>query len=217
MPSVSFEIVGVEAIRRGLTPLLEFRVIVNNSSTEDVIESILLHAQIQIQSVQRSYSEVEKRELVELFGVPEDWGHTLRNRFWMHTQTIVPSFRGSTEVRLPAPCTYDLNVAATKYFYALKEGGVELLFLFSGTVFYIPEGGNLQVQRISWEKEATFRMTVQLWCAMMDYHYPDSAWLYLPRHVFDRLYAFKRSHGISTWEQTVERLLLPVEHEGVNT
>ena len=99
------------------------------------------------------------------------------------------------------PCTYDLNVSATKYFYALEGGEVPLLFLFSGTVFYAAEDGRLQVQQISWEKECTYRMPVSVWQEMMDHHYPNSAWLSLPRETFDRLYAFKRETGLATWEQ----------------
>ena len=62
---------------------------------------------------------------------------------------------------LPVPCTYDFNVAATKYFYALEEGDIPLLFLFSGTIFYAADDGALQVAQISWDKEAPFRLPVQ--------------------------------------------------------
>ena len=64
-------------------------------------------------------------------------------------------FRGTTEAILPVPCSYDLNIAATKYFYVLEEGEVPLLFLFSGTIFYAGADGRLQVQQISWNNECS--------------------------------------------------------------
>jgi hypothetical protein len=112
-----------------------------------------------------------------------------------------------TEAALVVPCTFDLNVAATKYFYALEDGEVPLLFLFSGTVFYSDPHGRLQIQQISWEKEAAWRMPIGAWREMMDRHYPNTAFMWLDRGVFDRLYEFKRRQGFATWEQTMERLL----------
>jgi hypothetical protein len=105
------------------------------------------------------------------------------------------------------PCTFDLNVAATKYFYALDEGEIPLLFLFSGSAFYISAEGKLQVERISWDKECTYRVPVKRWKDLMEQHYPNCAWLYLERDVFARLYEYRRRNGIATWEQTVEALL----------
>ncbi len=108
---------------------------------------------------------------------------------------------------LPVPFTYDLNVIGGKYFYALEGDDVPLLFLFSGTVFYKTTDDRLQIQRISWEKECTYGMPVRVWHELMEHHYPNSVWLYLQRDVFDRLYSYKRRHGLATWEQTIERLL----------
>jgi hypothetical protein len=41
----------------------------------------------------------------------------------------------------------------------------------------------------------------------MEEHYPNCAWLYLKRDIFDRLYKYRRQNGLATWEQTVEALL----------
>src|SRR5262249_18838252 len=108
---------------------------------------------------------------------------------------------------LPVPCSYDLNLAATKFFYGLDEGIVPLLFLFSGTIFYAGIDGRLQVQQISWNKECTYRMPIARWKEMMQEHYPNSAWLYLNRDVFERLCDFKRRSGSNTWDQAIECLL----------
>jgi divalent metal cation (Fe/Co/Zn/Cd) transporter len=42
---------------------------------------------------------------------------------------------------------------------------------------------------------------------MMDFYYPNIAWLCLHREVFERLAQYKMDHGIPTWEQALERLL----------
>jgi hypothetical protein len=88
-----------------------------------------------------------------------------------------------------------------------KGGEVPLLFLFSGTVFYAGIEGKLQVQRISWDKECSFRMPVRVWHELMEHHYPGSSWISLQRHSFEKLYAYKLDHGIPTWEETIDRLL----------
>src|SRR5207249_3980336 len=109
--------------------------------------------QIQIQSPQRAYSSQEKERLFDLFGPPEAWGQTLRNRLWTHSTATVGPFTGATQTVLAVPCSFDLNLAATKYFYALSSGEVPLLFLFSGSLFYATDDGRLQVERLSWSKE----------------------------------------------------------------
>ena len=105
------------------------------------------------------------------------------------------------------PCSFDFNVAATKYFAALEEGEIPLCFLFSGTVFYQAEDGGLQVAPISLEKQADFRLPVAVWKQMMDHYYPHSTWLCLDRDVFDRLSRYKAGNGLPTWEQAIESLL----------
>ena len=107
---------------------------------------------------------------------------------------------------LPVPCTYDLNIATTKYFDALESGEVSLLFLFSGSVFYLGTENRLQVERISWSKEAVYRLPVQAWRELMEHHYPNCGWLTLRRDVFDKLHEYKRRHGLPTWEDAVESL-----------
>jgi hypothetical protein len=207
VPDLDFTILGVEPAAHGLTPLLHFKVGVTNTPADEVVQSIILQAQIQIHAPQRSYKEDEKAKLSDLFGAPETWGQTLRSRLWTLSNTTVRTFTGSTEAILSVPCTFDLNVAGTKYFYALEDGDVPLLFLFSGTIFYAGQDGALQVQQISWNKECAHRMPISVWQGLMDHHYPNSAWITLEREIFDRLYEYKRNAGVSTWEQAITRLL----------
>jgi Family of unknown function (DUF6084) len=207
MPNLDFQIIGVEAATRGVTPLLQFKLKISALPQAQSIEALLLNAQIQLQCPQRNYSPAEKEKLVELFGTPERWGQTLRNRLWAHSNTTVGAFSGTTETCLTVPCTFDLNIASTKYFYALEQGEVGLLFLFSGSVFYLNADGHLQVERVPWTREAVYRLPVQQWQELMEQHFPNSAWLALRRDVFDQLYQYKRRQGLANWEQTIESLL----------
>jgi hypothetical protein len=146
----------------------------------------------------------------DLFGEPERWSQTLRSLLWTHASVVVPGFDGSTNADLLVPCTFDFNVAATKYFEGLSSGEMPLRLLFSGTVFYAGTDRALQVAPISWNQEAAFRLPQKAWRDMMDSYYPNTAWLSLRRDVFQRLYQYKIQHGIPTWEQALESVL-PVE------
>ena len=113
---------------------------------------MVLRCQIQIEATKRHYGPGEESRLRDLFGERERWGQTLRAMLWTHASVVVPPFTGETIAELPVPCTYDFNVAATKYFYALEEGEIPLDFLFSGSVFYEAGEGGLQVAPISWSR-----------------------------------------------------------------
>ena len=207
MPDLSFQVTGIEPAARGLMPLLHFNLQVSNQPSTERIQAVLVQAQIQIQAAQRRYNDREKEGLKDLFGTPDRWGQTLRNRLWAHATATVRPFSGSTDSVLPVQCTYDFNIIATKYFNALEGGEVPLLFLFSGTIFYLAPDAGLQVEQISWDKECLYRMPVKVWAELMNHHYPNSAWLSLQRDAFDRLCAYKSRLGLLTWEQVIERLL----------
>jgi hypothetical protein len=117
---------------------------------------------------------------------------------------------------LLVPCTYDFNVAATKYFAALEEGEVPLCLLFSGTVFYLTDEDALQVSPIPLDKQADFRLPVSAWKELMDLYYPNTLWLGVPKDLFQRLSRYKSRRGLPTWERTLEQLLA-AEHERVTT
>jgi hypothetical protein len=210
MPDLNFEVEGAEPLPHAAAPQLVFKLGICDAQAEQggAISSVALRCQIRIEPMRRRYGPHEQEGLLDLFGEPSRWGSTLRSLLWTHTGMIVPAFAGRTIVDLPVPCSYDFNIAATKYFYALEEGEVPLSLLFSGTVFHAEEdGGALRASPISWEKEAAFRLPVRVWKAMMELYYPNSAWLNLRRDVFDRLYRYKSRQGLPTWEQALERLL----------
>jgi Family of unknown function (DUF6084) len=169
-----------------------------------------LRAQVQIEPTRRRYTAPEQERLKELFGEPERWSTSLHPLLWANLNVNVPGFSGSTLIDLPVPCTFDFNVAITKYVYGLENGELPTSLLFSGTVFHAGPTG-LQIAQIPWDREASYRVPVRIWKEMMDLHYPDTAWIMLRREVFERLYEFKTRHGLPTWEQAVERLLVEAE------
>ena len=217
MPNLDFSIDGAEAVSFAASPMLSFKLSIRNADREERIQSIALRCQIQIETTKRKYSETEQAQLFELFGEPERWGRTLRSMLWVHTSAMVPPFQGETTVGLTVPCTFDFNVAATKYFAGLEDGVVPLNLMFSGTVFFESSEAGLQIEQISWDKEAHFKLPIQVWREMMDHYYPNTAWLCLRRDVFDQLARYKMEHAIPTWEQAIESLIpvraKPVEEE----
>ena len=211
MPELNFQIERAHAVPYGASPLLAFELRVTNTEHEEAIHTVVLRAQIQIEVTRRHYSPEEQAKLLDLFGEPSRWGQTLKNLLWTNAIIIVPAFEKETIVELQVPCTFDFNVAATKYFHGLSEGDLPLNFLFSGTVFYADSNEQLQVAPISWEKEAKFKLPLKTWKDLIDHYYPNSAWLCLRRDVFDRLYQYKVRRGIPSWEQVIERVLAGTE------
>ncbi len=207
MPDLSFEVIGAEVPPFAAVPTLIFKLRIANAPPEDHIHSISLRSQIQIAVNRRRYSPEAQVRLLELFGEPHRWGDTLRPLLWTHCSAVIPQFSGSAVADLPISCTYDFEIAATKYFDALEDGEIPLNFLFSGTIFYEGEAGNLQVEQIPWSREAFYRLPVATWKEMIARYYPNSAWIRLHKDVFDRLYQYKATQSLPTWEAAITRLL----------
>jgi hypothetical protein len=210
MPELSFKVEEATAVPFAAVPTLAFKLRIVNAIAGESIHTVALRCQIQIEATRRRYSEEEQRGMLDLFGEPERWSRTLRSLLWTHVSVVVPAFVDNTLTDLLVPCTFDFNIAATKYFAGLTNGDIPLRLMFSGTVFYAGEDGALQVSPISWEQEATFKLPQTVWREMMDSYYPNSAWLNLRRDVFERLFQYKTQNGIPTWEQALEKVL-PVE------
>jgi Family of unknown function (DUF6084) len=218
MLDLSFQVEDAEPVSFAASPLLAFKLRITADTPEPdgaevSIQTVALRAQIRIEPARRSYARAEQDGLLDLFGETHRWGQTQKSMLWTHTSLIVPPFMGATLVDLHVTCTYDFNLAATKYFHSLESGEIPLFFLFSGTIFYADPDGALQVAQIPWEKEASYRLPLATWRSMMDLYYPNTSWLCLRKDVFDRLYQFKTQSGLPTWELALERLLPPA-HQG---
>lgn len=205
MPDLRFQVEDVAATPNAATPQISFKVRIADFQGEH-IHSIALRVQVQIEPVRRRYTAAEQEHLKELFGEPERWSKSLHSLLWTNASTTVPAFAGSTLVEVPVPCTFDFNVAVTKYIHGLENGELPASLLFSGTIFFAGLTG-LQIAQIPWDRDASYRLPVRVWKEMMDRYYPQTAWLCLRRDVFDRLYEFKSRHGIPTWEQAFDRML----------
>ena len=205
MPRLGFAIEDGGPLDPAAVPTLRFAVRIDAGGAE--VRSLALHVQLRIAATRRSYDQRDESRLAELFGRSEQWSKTLRSLHWTNVPLQVGPFSGSTVVDLHVPCTYDLEVTATRYLHALNDGEVPLEFLFSGAVFYTGPGGRLQVQPISWSAEADYRLPVAAWREMMDIHFPNSAWLRVSRSSLERLHAYRGRHALLTWDNTLDRLL----------
>jgi len=210
MPDLHYAIESAHSVPYAAVPTLAFQLRVEDRAQTQAIHSIALHAQIQIETPRRRYSAGDQENLSDLFGEPGRWGQTLRPMLWTHADVTVPAFSKSAAVELHVPCSFDFNLAATKYFHGLADGDSPLIFLFSGSCFYSSGEGGLEVAPIPWSKEARFRLPVSVWREMMQMYYPNSAWLRIRQDVFDKLHQYKMQAGIATWEEALESLLEPV-------
>jgi uncharacterized protein DUF6084 len=209
LPDLRFQIEEAVSTPNAAVPQITFKVRITNSLPEPV-HSIALRAQVQVEPVRRRYTATEQENLKELFGEPERWSKTVQSMLWANTNVNVSGFEGSTVIEVPVPCTFDFNVAMTKYIHGLDGGELPISMMFSGTVFFAGNIG-LQVSQIPWDRDANYRMAVRVWKEMMDMYYPNAAWISLRRDVFERLYEYKARYGITTWEQALERILDEVE------
>jgi len=170
------------------------------------VHSVALRCQIRIEPRGRTYTAAESAKLVDLFGEPSRWGETLNPMQLTTIGVTVPGFTGEVTTPLVVPLTYDLDIAATKYFHGLTDGEIPLLLLFSGTVYYAGPDG-VQIGLVSWHEEASYRLPVAVWRAAMDEHYPNSAWVRVSTTTLDSLSAYRSERVIPPWADTFERLL----------
>jgi hypothetical protein len=208
VPEVAFAVVDAARVEHAAVPTL--RLVLRADSAGAPVRSILLDTQIRIAARRRRYDAAATDRLFELFGPREDWATNLNSLLWTRTTTVVPAFTGTTTIDLDVPCSYDLEVAASRYLDALADGEVPLEFLFSGALFYSGADGRLQTARISWEAEAEYRLPVAVWKETMERHFPGSAWLRVDKATFDRLCTYKSTRALPTWAEVFDELLPPV-------
>lgn len=210
MPDLSFQVLGAQPVKFAASPMLHFKLSITDAD-EQPIHTVVLNCQIRLDPARRKYSCLEEERLLDLFGPPARWGQTLKPMLWTHASSIIPPFTKNTTINLPVACSYDFNIAASKFFNALEDGEVPVNLLFSGSIFYDAGEDHLQVTQISWEKEAHFRLSVRVWKEMMDIYYPNTAWLSLNKDTFDQLYRYKSQNSLPTWERAIEKLLAQAE------
>jgi hypothetical protein len=202
----TFSVLGVEPVPHTATPTLRFHLHVDDPLGREV-HTIVLSTQIQIDPARRAYDPESRERLVELFGPPERWASTTQVFRWAHVDVLVKGFTGATSFALDVPCTYDLEVAASKYFYSLSDGEVPLSFLFNGMVLYSGEHDRLQVAQVPWSCTARWRMPVDAWKRVMAAYYPGGGWVRLQTETLDALAARKAQRGDHSFDDTIRELL----------
>ncbi|MGW8952106.1 DUF6084 family protein [Streptomyces sp. NPDC055709] len=204
MTHLTFTCTGVRADPYAAGPTLVFRLRITASEGTRV-HALALRCQLRIEPARRGYADDEADAVKDLFGERSRWGSTLHPLQFAQVSVMVPGFTGETETDLVVPCTYDMDVAATRYAHALSEGEVPLLMLFSGTAF--TGAGGFHVEPVPWDREAPFRMPVKIWQEMLEQHFPGCGWIRLPRDSMDALLAFRSRRALPSWESTIAALL----------
>ncbi len=205
MADLIFGCTGATAERYAATPTLTFSLTVTERSGVR-IHAIALRCQIRVEPHRRRYSAAEAQRLHDLFGDPSRWAETVKPIQLATVTAMVPTFTAVTEVDLPVPVTYDLEVASARYLQGLDDGTVPLLLLFSGTVFVATEEG-FSVELVPWSAEASYRLPVSVWHDLVDAHFPGRSWLPCSNMTLDALSAFKAKHALPTWDATLAALL----------
>ncbi|HEY3732501.1 MAG TPA: DUF6084 family protein [Streptosporangiaceae bacterium] len=205
MADLVFDCTGVAPDRYALAPSMNLKLRISETSGERV-EAIALRCQMRIEPARRRYTHAEEAKLNDLFGDTDRWADTLKPMQFTTVSVMVPAFTGNTEIDLPVPFTYDLDIASTRYFTGLESGEIPLLLLFSGTIFGLADG-RISVQLVPWSKEAPCRIPVAAWREAIDVHFPDSAWIKMSTRTLDDLQRFKNRHALPTWEATLVTLL----------
>ena len=205
MTALQFEVLHARPEPYAAVPTLSFRLRITEA-TGTVVHTLALRCQIRIEPQRRTYAGAEEERLVDLFGEPLRWGDTLRPFLWTHVGMTVTGFTGSTEVDLHVACTYDFEIAGTKYLHALQDGEIPIVLLFAGTVFTNGMAG-FAAEPVAWDQEASFRLPVAVWRATMDHYFPNSGWIRMSRDTLDALARFKSDRALPTWDQAFAQLL----------
>jgi hypothetical protein len=202
----AFSVLDVAPVPHAASPTLEFSMHVSDPDGRD-IHTIALTAQVRIDPARRSYDPETRERLVELFGAPERWAATTHSFQWAQVDVLVPGFVGATSFTLQLPCSYDLELAAVKYFYSLQDGEIPLSFNFTGMVLYAGEHDRLQVSQVPWSCTARWMMPVAAWQRAIRAFYPEGGWVRLTTTTLDALLARKAARGDHDFDQTVAGLL----------
>jgi hypothetical protein len=205
MTELALAVESAEPDRYAAMPTLTFRLRASET-TGVVVHAIALRCQLRVEPRRRPYTDRESAGLTDLFGLPDRYGDTMTPFLWTHATALVPGFTGEVAFDLPVLATYDFDVAAVKYLHALAGGHVPLTLLFSGTVFTRGATG-FAVEQVPWHIEARYALPVSTWHALMDLHFPATAWLRVRRDTLDALAGLRSARGLTSWDDTFDALL----------
>jgi hypothetical protein len=210
-PEPQFEILGARPLRHAATPILMLDLHVSEPSGRPVY-MIALTIQLMIEPARRAYDDATRERLIGLFGPPERWAVTTRSLVWSQLDVTIPAFTGSTTVAVPVPCSYDMEVAAAKYLYALPDGEAPLALHFNGIVYYANEHGGLQMVLVPWSRSIEFRMPVSVYSDTVEHYYPNTGWVALRGQTLEALERERVERALPTMDACVAALLGEARH-----
>jgi hypothetical protein len=205
VPDFQFACTGAESDLTAAAPTISLRLHITET-TGVPVHALALRTQIRIEPLRRRYDDTEAEAMQDLFGERSRWGTTLKPLQLGFVNQMVPSFTDKTDVDVALPCSYDFDMAANKYLYALEDGEIPLLLLFSGTVF-TAEGNGFSVSLVPWDREAKFRLPIDTWKDTMELHFPGTAWMRLGKSTFDALHRYRAQLQLRSWDDAIDRLL----------
>src|SRR5436190_414226 len=156
-----FSVIDARPSPHTAAPGVTLRLRIENYS-ERPVHALALRVQTRIEPRGHRYTKDEQARLYELFGDVSQWDKTLRAVTWAQTSLTVPAFERHVDVDVPLPCTYDLEVAAGKYFNAVRDGDIPLVCVFSGSLFRVSEEGAFEVVPVAWDVEAPYRLPARV-------------------------------------------------------
>lgn len=206
VPDPEFAVLGAHPVRYAATPMLALELQVSEPSGRQIY-MIALRIQLMIEPARRRYDDETRERLLELFGAPERWAVTTRSLVFAQLDVVVPAFTGMTTVTVPISCSYDMELAASKYLRSLPDGHAPLALHFNGMIYYPGEDGGLQMVLVPWTKSIDFRMPVSVWKETIEHYYPNTGWLGLRSQTLEALQREKLRRGLATLDACVAELL----------
>jgi hypothetical protein len=212
-PELSFAVESAAPVLHAASPRLALRTRIDARPLDCPIHSVLLECQIRLEPARRGYSDEEASGLYEIFGARELWGRTQHSLLWTQVTVFVGEFVETTLVEIPIACSYDFDLATTKYFQGLRGGEIPVVVLFSGSAFYESQSGALAVTRIAWTEESRFRLPHDVYAETMAHYYPNQRAITLGREAFERLRRYRLDAGHHSWDGALAALLSAAEAE----
>jgi hypothetical protein len=212
-PEFSFSVESAAPVPHAASPRLALRTRIDARPSDCPIHSLMLDCQIRLEPARRNYSDDEAAKLYELFGARELWNRTQHSLLWTQVTVLVTEFLGTNSVEVPVACSYDFDLATTKYFQGLRGGEIPLVVLFSGSAFYESESGALAVTRVAWTGESRFRLRYDVYAETMAHYYPNQRPVTLGADVFERFRRYRLDAGHRSWDGALAALLARAEEE----
>ncbi|MBV8637825.1 MAG: hypothetical protein JO322_07040 [Candidatus Eremiobacteraeota bacterium] len=203
MSDLGFSVIDARAKQNAASPTIAFRL---HIASERPVDAIVLRAELRIEPQWRTYDREAQVLLGELFGTPDRWQTTLRTFAWADVTLVVPGFARETDAEITVPCTYDFDVAATRFFDTVHSGEIPVRFLFSGAV-YRDRGSSFSTERVAWNSECSYRMPVSVWHDAMRACYGSDALIRIKRETLEELRRYRALSGATTWDELLVRLL----------